>query len=462
MSERQEDIRARQEAQALAMRQQLWSGVDPSVIERWAGMVPAGFQFGDSRDTNAAMNWAPGRVMTPEEVQQVVANVSNNTIEGQGMDLASYLANPRAAIKVENGQYVYRPESLMPENDFQGIQKTGFWDGMGPAMLPLIAFGAGPFAASLGAAGGAAAAGGAEAAGAGAAGAGEFGASFAPTITPSTVAQSGLLYSGGSMPTVAGLTGVGGLTAEGAAALAAMGSAGAGLGAGTTGALGSLGLDAAGNIVSQGVNLANSATTAAGLGSAVTGAAGGAGAAGSAAGSAGSTAASALSKATGPDQGTTDILGKLLGAGVGYLGSKEQTDALTNLQNQLTAQRAPFLNKAVGYLNNPDSFYTSPEATGAANATMRALSTKFGNPGVSPTAQGLATGALYDRYANTVNSLGSLGLSGQGIQANLGQQIATTSGQPYAIAGNTISGLTSDDSMSEMMKRMFSQQFGLR
>jgi hypothetical protein len=162
------------------------------------------------------------------------------------------------------------------------------------------------------------------------------------------------------------------------------------------------------------------------------------------------------------DQNTLGMLGQLGGAGIGLLGSKQQSDALKDLQAQMTGQRAPFLNKAVGYLNNPESFYTSPEATGAANATMRALSTKFGNPGVSPTAQGLATGALYDRYSNTVNSLGSLGLSGQGIQANLGQQIASTSGQPYAIAGNTISGLTSDNSMDEMMKRMFRQQFGLR
>jgi hypothetical protein len=161
------------------------------------------------------------------------------------------------------------------------------------------------------------------------------------------------------------------------------------------------------------------------------------------------------------DQNMLGMLGQLGGAGIGLLGSKQQSDALKDLQAQMSGQRAPFLNKAVGYLNNPDSFYTSPEATGAANATMRALSTKFGNPGTSPTAQSLATGALYDRYTNTVNSLGSLGLSGQGIQANLGQQIASTSGQPYAIAGNTISGLTSDNSMDDMMKRMFRQQFGL-
>jgi hypothetical protein len=490
MSERQEDKRRRQEEQALAMRMQQWAGQDPALIERWAGGVPAGFggtsftayspsndpDYPDEIATNIAQSWVPGQVMTKAQVDEVIANLrgdSPNTrgvIGGQGMTLDSYLADPRAAIKVENGQYVFRPGM---ESDFLGINPTGFWDGMGPAALVAGLAGGLPMLTSMGVlGGGAAAAGGAEAAGAGASGAGGFSSSFAPTITPSTVAQSGLLYSGGSMPTVAGLSGVGGLTAEGMAALGAMGSAGAGLGAGTTGALGSLGLDAAGNIVPGMVDLANSGSMLSTI-PATTGLPSTPGMPST------SSAPTTPTTSTTPtttsplqkflkdtlgldvDQNMLSMLGQLGGAGIGLLGSKQQSDALKDLQAQMSGQRAPFLNKAVGYLNNPESFYTSPEATGAANATMRALSTQFGNPGTSPTAQGLATGALYDRYSNTVNSLGSLGLSGQGIQANLGQQIASTSRQPYAIAGNTISGLTSDNSMDEMLKRMFSQQFSL-
>jgi hypothetical protein len=461
MSERQEDKREQERVRRLAEFSRLWQGVDPAAIERrvdWG--LPGG--FGSEFESIV-----PGQALTEQQVQGVLQNLRDGYQGAQGLTLEQYLADPRSAIKMENGQYTFRPENMT--SDFYGINQGGFWDGIGPFGLVLAGMGA-PFAASLGAGAAAAGAGGA---GAEAAGAGTFGSSFAPTITPSTVAQSGLLYSGGSMPTVAGLSGVGGLTAEGMTALGAMGSAGAGLGAGTTGALGSLGLDAAGNIVPGIVDLANSGSMLSTI-PATTGLPSTPGMPPTSSAppppAAPNTPAptSPLSKllkdtlGIDVDPSMLSLLGQLGGAGIGLLGSKQQTDALKDLQAQMTGQRAPFLNKAVGYLNNPDSFYTSPEATGAANATMRALSTKFGNPGVSPTAQGLATGALYDRYSNTVNSLGSLGLSGQGIQANLGQQIASTSGQPYAIAGNTISGLTSDNSMDEMMKRMFSQQFGLR
>lgn len=170
-------------------------------------------------------------------------------------------------------------------------------------------------------------------------------------------------------------------------------------------------------------------------------------------------------------EATTDdwlnLTGQALGGLSGYFGSKEVSDAYKDLNTQLSGQRAPFLNKAVGYVNDPQSFYTSPEATGAADASMRALSTKFGNPGTSPTAQSLATGALYDRYLNSVNTLGSLGLGGQGIQANLGSQVATSAGQPYAIAGNLIGGLTSptmnvDQLLQQSIKKLFGgNSFGL-
>ncbi len=175
--------------------------------------------------------------------------------------------------------------------------------------------------------------------------------------------------------------------------------------------------------------------------------------------------ASTLSNLLGGSGGMSDwtnLLGKGLGALTGYLGSKAQTDSLENLQNQLRGDRKPFLDRSVGYLNDPNSFYSSPEATGAANAVMRQLSTTYGNPGTSPTAQSLATGALYDRYLNTVNSYGSLGLSGQGIQADLGKDIATGVGQPYAIAGNTIGSLTSNElDINQVLAKALQKQYGL-
>lgn len=320
MSEAQEDKRARQEAQALAMRQQLWAGVDPSVIEQWAGMVPAGFQFGDSRDTNAAMNWAPGRVMTPEEVQQVVGNVANYTLGSEGMDLARYLADPRAAIKVEGGQYVYRPEALRPEDDFQGIPKTGFWDGMGPAMLPLIAFGAGPYAASLGAYGGAAAAG-AEAGGSAAAGgaAGDFS-----------------LHTAGS--------GFGGV-----------GSGGVGLTTGTSGGAGALG---AGAGTATGAGLGLQAVTTAGA--PLTGATLGAGAA--AGGGFWETLLNTVTSSPGTT-GASTLANFLKGGGslLEWLQSKDNADELQKALMAAADRGDPFASQRPFYQNMLRDSYTNPD-----------------------------------------------------------------------------------------------------
>jgi hypothetical protein len=258
------------------------------------------------------------------------------------------------------------------------------------------------------------------------------------------------------MPSVAGLSGVGGLTAEGMSALGTMGAAGAGMGMGTTGPLGAL--SGAGNLATT--NLANTAgLSGAGVGAGVAGATMPAGA---------TTAASTISRLLkdnlGIDVGadTIGLLGQGLGAGLGMLGSSQQSSALKDLQNQMSSQRAPFLNKAVGYLNDPNSFYSSPEATGASDAILRRLSTTYGNPGVSPTAQTMATGALYDRYANTINSLGSLGLSGQGIQADIGKDIVSSSGQPYAIAGNAVGNMTSSNfDINKLFQQALQKQYGL-
>ena len=228
MSEKQEDKRRLQEEQALALRQQQWAGVDPAVIEQWAAAgVPAGFQFGESAATNEAQNWKPGRIMTPEEVQKVVSNVEQYTQGSKGMTLDSYLADPRAAIKVENGQYVYRPESLKPEDDWQGIPKTGFWDGAGPFALVLAGM-ALPYAASLGALGAGASAsgtaggtaGGAGGTAAGGAAAGEF--ALVPAGSGAGVGGVGtgglgLGTAGSSIGLTPGLTTAGGTALSGGA-----------------------------------------------------------------------------------------------------------------------------------------------------------------------------------------------------------------------------------------------------
>jgi hypothetical protein len=213
----------------------------------------------------------------------------------------------------------------------------------------------------------------------------------------------------------------------------------------------------ASEMIPSGVNLANSATTGAGLGSAV-----------AATSAPPQTAAATISRLLKDNLGidigadTLGLLGQGLGAGIGMLGSSQQSNGLKELQTQMSSQRAPFLNKAVGYLNDPNSFYSSPEATGAADAVLRRLSADHGNPAGSPTAQSLATGALFDRYSNSVNMLGSLGLSGQGIQADIGKDIVSSSGQPYAIAGNAIGNMTSNSfDINKLFQQALQKQYGL-
>jgi hypothetical protein len=178
----------------------------------------------------------------------------------------------------------------------------------------------------------------------------------------------------------------------------------------------------------------------------------------------GSAISNGLKSLTGTDvnSGWLDLLGKGLGAGIGILGAKQQQHSMKDLFDTMRNDRMPFLNKATGYLNNPESFYTSPEATGASDAVLRGLSASGGNPYGNATSHSIAQGALYDRYLNTVNSLGSLGLGGQGIQADLGKDIAQSSGQPYAIAGNTVGNMFSNDlDVNQIFAKALQKQYGL-
>jgi hypothetical protein len=243
---------------------------------------------------------------------------------------------------------------------------------------------------------------------------------------------------------VAGLTGVGGLTAEGVAALGAMGSAGAGLGTGTTGALGALSLDAAGNIAPAVIapavsNLASAGTT---LASGTTPAAGAAGA-GTAATQA--TGLSGLLKSLGLDvsPSTLDLAGKLLGTGLSVYASNQQADAAQNIANQYMNMGAPYRAELAKLNADPMSFYSSPMFQGAlqqgSDALARSLSAKVGNPILNPTAlqemQNYTTRGSLDAYNQRFNQLSNAGQLGTGQAANLGSIANQAQGQTYNALG---------------------------
>jgi hypothetical protein len=357
----------------------------------------------------------------------------------------------------------------MPKDQFFAAQQQFPQEGLfsGPALLGLAGFGL-PALIHAGVLGGIGAATGSQAAGGTVAGSGGTFAGGA-TLTPGTVAGAELGVGlgelagvgplvGPTMPTVAGLTGVGGLTAEGAAALGAMGSAGAGLGVGTTGPLGALTLDAAGNIVPALADLASSTgvLTGVGAGSGIGAAAGSAAteiakqAAEQGGKKAGEQAAkTGLSKllkdslGIDVDPSTLDILGKLLGTGLGVYGANKQAESAEGLFNKFFQMGAPYRTSLQQLNENPESFYSSPMVQGAlqqgSDALSRSLSAKVGNPILNPTAlqemQNYTTRGLLDAYGNRWNQLSSAGQLGVSQSAPLGLQANAAQGNVYNALG---------------------------
>jgi hypothetical protein len=448
MSERQEDKREQERVRRLAEFSRLWQGVDPAAIERRVDQgLPAG--FGAEFES-----YVPGQTLTPQQVQSVLANLTGSApntrgVEGgAGLTLDSYMADPRAAIKVENGQYVFRPE--LAQGDYFGINPTGFWDGMGPAALAVALAGGLPMLTSMGVLGG----------GAAAAGAGETGIG----------GWAGAIGEGGTLSGVSDLGwNVAGLAGEGAGAGALDGinwasdifnpdalstftgdtSAGWNV-AGTSGGTGGIadGINWASDIFDP--NAASGFTGDASAGWNVAQTAGGTGgAAGLAQTAAQQAAKTGLSKVLKDtlgidvDSSTLDLIGKGLGLGLGVYGSNKQADAAKDLASQYMGMGAPYRAELANLNANPSSFYGSDIFQGAlqqgSDALSRSLSAKVGNPILNPTAlqemQNYTTRGSLDAFNTRWNQLASAGQLGVSQAAPLGQQANAASGNTYNALG---------------------------
>lgn len=137
--------------------------------------------------------------------------------------------------------------------------------------------------------------------------------------------------------------------------------------------------------------------------------------------------------------GVSDATAQLLGAGgttlAGILGAQSSANTLQNIYNQQRSDRAPALAAYNGALANPNTFYQSAPAMGAATAAANALSTK-GNPADNPglTAQ-LAANQL-GGYNSYLSGLAGPAFGGDATQASLGGALANTSNQTAnAVAG---------------------------
>jgi len=115
--------------------------------------------------------------------------------------------------------------------------------------------------------------------------------------------------------------------------------------------------------------------------------------------------------------GIPDWLLKLLPAGIGAFASSQQASAIRDIAEKARADRQPFYQKAVGYLNDPNSYATGPGAA-TLDAVLRRLSVG-GNPIGDPAKLGIATSAGLQDWRNTVLGLGNLGLAGEDTRASL-------------------------------------------
>lgn len=153
----------------------------------------------------------------------------------------------------------------------------------------------------------------------------------------------------------------------------------------------------------------------------------------------GAAAGSALSRIIDGPASVADwvqVLGTAGATGLGVYGASKTADRLSDLQNQFRSDRAPFLSAGTNYLD-PNKWIEGP-GQAFTKGTLQGLSATYGNPISSPTAMGIATDASMRNWISGVNTLGSLGLGGEGIQANLGAGAAQTQGDIYGILGRGI------------------------
>ncbi len=167
---------------------------------------------------------------------------------------------------------------------------------------------------------------------------------------------------------------------------------------------------------------------------------------------------------------SNDILKGVLQAGGGLLAADATGDAQSDVANQYLALGAPSRARFEGsFAPGFDLMKAEPGLQGAmdtaANTSARALSTRFGNPADSPTAQAemnkYLAGNLYLPQLNTYRSQNLTG-GGQGVNiagtGSLGA--ANTVGQGWEALGAGAQTALGGNPMDEWMKRMMAGNTG--
>ena len=170
-----------------------------------------------------------------------------------------------------------------------------------------------------------------------------------------------------------------------------------------------------------------------------------------------SAAKSALAKVMsgqGTQQDLMSLLGSLGATGLGVLGSNQQSNALENIANQSRADRQPFLNASLGWLNDPSSFYAGAPAQAAMKGVLQGLSVN-GNPANNPTAMAMASDAGLKNWQNAVTGFGNIGLAGQDSRNSLLANAAQADSGVYDALGYGLNQLTQPKQSLSDLARAF-------
>lgn len=424
-----------------------------------------------------AFRWAPGSVVSPEEFQSFWQRFSDprwtDNLPKGGMTPEQYFADPRAAIRQENGQFVYRPD--MAQGDWAPVDygAKGFLGGLGeflssPGMGVILGGvlggnalfgGANPLIASTGGGFlGDVAATGIEALGSAGA-TGGLSPSQMQWLNNSLAGEApagGMNVMGANAP-AAGVDFAGSQVASNPFAFTPDPSMQAmlqGPSMGGYGALeGALGTAAGG--ASMGLPAIQSIMQTAGTG-------------------AGAAAPSLLERASqwlrspifgdpngggnGGNGGNGGLVannpmtwGQLLGTGLttglGYLSAEKQADrsqaavdrALGITEQELAARR-PFSQTATNWLQNPNQFWQSDPMQEIARQTARVIGgARKENLYDNPTGQSLVMQSLAPTWLNAVTQMANLGLQNTAplanVTGNLGLAAAQAQGAPGAVLG---------------------------
>lgn len=163
---------------------------------------------------------------------------------------------------------------------------------------------------------------------------------------------------------------------------------------------------------------------------------------------------SALAKLLGISDSTGSLINGVGTTLAGLYGANKSADTIQNIFNQQRTDRAPALAAYNNALSNPDTFYQSAPAMGAADAAARALSVK-GNPAWNPGSSSQLAANNLGGYNSYLNNLAGPAFGGQQTQAALGTALANTSNQQAGAVSGGLGALTTPTGdLSTLLKQL--------